>query len=955
MALSIRLVITAAIAAMAFQQETPAEAVERVHDYEILTLENGLRVITVEDFSTPLTAVHVWYHVGSKDEDPERQGFAHMFEHMMFRGTDRMEPEEHFERIREVGGYANAFTSFDYTAYINTVPANQLDLVLWLEADRMMFLNVNDEQFVIERRVVEEERRQYLNRPYGTVFEELLPVLFEDRAYRWHPIGNIEHLRAAALLELQEFWDTYYLPNNAVVAIVGAVSHEEAQEKARKYFGWMPRGPEPPRPEMDAPEQEEERDITIEERLGPVPQLNFFYRGVPRKHPDYSPLRILMNVLGHGDSSRLYEDLVRDKGVADTVFASAGPFEVDGYLRMAATLQPGQDLDEILSELDEHVANVREEPISERELTKVQNQLMRNAITGLFRMDNRARELGQATLELGHPEGLNEELEAIQAVTPDDVLRVAQEYLAPERRTVVRVVPNPEAEPHPDQFLIADEEGAREVAGEETETEPTGVKADAVEPEYIPDEPPVADRIGELPETEVEEFELENGLRVAVIEDDRLPFVNLKLGLRYGAWSEDPETPGAASMAMAMLTRGTENYTASELAELLEYNALSLSGTANMDTAEVNASGLSDKIETAFELMAEVIRRPTFPGDEFETVQRQRISSRSVDEQDAGYLADRALRQQLFAGHPYERSARGELEDIEALTPVISRKWWETHMRPDAAVLYVAGDVTEEQVRELAEAEFGGWEAEGERPAIELPEVPEKRDTHIYVVDRPGSVQSHIRIGQPTITRGHPDYHKSQVFTQIYGASGASRLFQVVRAERGLTYGVAGVIRPQLKAGNFWTYTFTQTANTAEALASVLEVLDSMREDPPTDAELESARSYLVGNLPTQIETPNDVINYQWIFEYYDQPRDYLQQALEGYQETTREDVMRIAEEIVDPNSLCIVVVGEADAFLEDLKEIAPVTVLEAVEEAEEPPMPEDMPGPDPDATLETP
>ncbi|MFP4172351.1 MAG: M16 family metallopeptidase [Candidatus Hydrogenedentota bacterium] len=953
--MSTRLLIGAAIAAASFCQPTSAEVEERVHDYEIVTLENGLRVVTVEDFSTPLTAVHVWYHVGAKDEDPERQGFAHMFEHMMFRGTDRVEPEEHFERIREVGGSANAFTSFDYTAYVNTVPSNQLELALWLEADRMMFLDVNQEHFVTERRVVEEERRQYLNRPYGTVFEEILPVLFEDRPYRWHPIGNIEHLRAAALRELQDFWDTYYLPNNAVVAIVGAVSHEDAQEKARKYFGWMPRGPEPPRPEKDAPEQEEERDITIEERLGPVPQLNFFYRGVPRKHADYAPLRILMNVLGYGNSSRLYEDLVRDKGAADSVSASAGPFEVDGYLRMAATLQPGQDLDEILSELDEHVENVREEPISERELTKVQNQLMRNAISGLFRMDNRARELGQATLELGHPEGLNEELEAIRSVTPEDVLRVAQEYLTPAKRTVVRVVPEPDAEPHPDVFLIADEEGAQEVAGEETETEPTGVKAEVTEPDHIPDEPPMADLISELPETEVEETELDNGLRLAVIEDDRLPYVQMKLGLRYGAWAEDPETPGAASMAMAMLTRGTENYTASELAEQLEYNAISLSGSADMDTATVNASGLSDKIETAFELMAEVVRRPTFPEEEFKTVQRQRISSRSVDEEDPGYLADRALRQQLFEGHPYARSPRGELEDIEALTAETARDWWETYMRPDAAVLYVAGDVTTERARELAEAEFGGWEAEGERPPVELPGIPEKEDTQIYVVDRPGSVQSQIRVGQPTITRGHPDYHKAQVFTQVYGASSASRLFQVVRAERGLTYGVRGLIRPQLKAGNFWTYTFTQTANTAETLASVLEVLDSMREEPPTDEELESARSYLMGNLPTQMESLEDVVNYQWIFDYYDQPRDYLQKALEEYQETTREDVMRIAEEVIDPDSLCIVVVGEADAFLDDLKEIAPVTVVEEVEETEEPPMPEDMPAPDPDAPLETP
>ena len=216
-------------------------------EYRETVLDNGLRVITHEDFSCPIVVVDLWYHVGSKDEDPERQGFAHMFEHMMFRGTDRLGPTDHFDHIRRIGGSCNAYTSFDQTVYVQRVPANQLELVLWLEAERMSFLRIDQEAFDIERKVVEEERRMGLNAPYGTLLEEALAEMFALHPYRWPPIGKIAHLRAASVPELRSFWMEYYVPNNATLIIAGAVKHEEAQRLARQYFEWIPRAADPPR------------------------------------------------------------------------------------------------------------------------------------------------------------------------------------------------------------------------------------------------------------------------------------------------------------------------------------------------------------------------------------------------------------------------------------------------------------------------------------------------------------------------------------------------------------------------------------------------------------------------------------------------------------------------------------------------------------------------------------
>lgn len=295
------------------------------------TLDNGLRVIVMEDHSAPLVAVQVWYHVGSKDENPERQGFAHMFEHMMFRGTDVLGPEEHFEFIRRTGGDCNAFTAFDNTTYVNTLPSNQLELALWLEADRMAFLKIDDESFYKERSVVEEERRlRSLNTPYGTVPEKLLPALFKEHPYRWTPIGQIPHLRAATIDELQQFWDRYYTPSNATLVVVGDVTHAKVQELAKKYFGWIPTIPEPQHVTIKEPRQTEPRSITIPEKKGPIPIIGYMYRGVPQAHADALPLEMLMTILGGGESSRLYKDLVKDQQVAQFAVAGAFSLQDDG-------------------------------------------------------------------------------------------------------------------------------------------------------------------------------------------------------------------------------------------------------------------------------------------------------------------------------------------------------------------------------------------------------------------------------------------------------------------------------------------------------------------------------------------------------------------------------------------------------------------------------------------------
>ncbi len=416
---------------------------EKTYDYRQSTLENGLQVITLEDHSCPIVSVQIWYHVGSKDEDSERQGFAHMFEHMMFRGTDRLGPTDHFDLIRQTGGTTNGYTNFDSTTYLETLPSNQLELALWLEAERMALLRIDQESFDTERKVVEEERRMGLNRPFGTLIENVMPELFRVHPYQWTPIGKIPHLRAATVAELRDFWNRYYVPNNATLVIVGDVDHEAALTLARKYLGWIPRVDDPPRVTVREPLPEKEREVTIREPNAPVPLVMISYRTVPVSDDDAVPLDLLSTILAGGSSSRLYRELVAEKQLAVAADSIGLALEQDGMLGFMAVLSPeGSQPADVLEVIQRQIDRVRSEPVSASELTKAKNQQLSALVTQNLTIDRKARAIGYAAVVEGDVSRVNQQIDAVRAVTVEDLQRVAQTYLSPDRSLVIRVPRN---------------------------------------------------------------------------------------------------------------------------------------------------------------------------------------------------------------------------------------------------------------------------------------------------------------------------------------------------------------------------------------------------------------------------------------------------------------------------------------------------------------------------------
>jgi len=891
-------------------------------------LENGLTVVTHEDFSNPLVSVQVWYHVGSKDEPETRQGMAHLVEHLMFRGSAAVGDYQHGDLIQAAGGNTNAYTYFDHTAYVNTVPVAEFDLALWLEAERMAFLDVRDDAFETERNVVEEERRTAnLNAPYGTLPERVMAALFEQHPYRWLPIGTLAHLRATTPTDVRRFWDIYYVPNNATLVIAGAVTHESALAAARRYFGWIPRGAEPPRVRGKEPPQTSERDLCLPERRGPVPLAGYVYRGVPASHPDAIPLRMVLWLLAHGEDSRMYRDLVRERGLCVVLLTQDFCLEQDGVAGFVGALHPvryylgklnplGRPGDAIFRAFDRHIAEFQRNGPTPGELEKVKQQFRRAAASGCLTVEQRAWKFGEAAILHGDPDWVNREAAAVEAVTAEDLRRVASTCLTAERRTRVRVLPDRSFNYEP---------GAGVDLAPPPFAEAPWHKAAWTRPVGFPATPPVSGTPPEIPTIPAQKHELANGLNVVVIPDRESPLFLAAMGFREGPRAEP--RPGATALALKALSKGTENRSADELAQFIEQRALMVQEVVVMDASLLAVSGLSETGPDCLDLLAELVISPTFPRSELRQLRRQERVMLRYAHSDPSYRADIELRRRLFGADPYARAATGGPGDVRRLNRRDVTHWWQAIARPDDAVLYLGGDLDPETAVRWAEQAFSAWTAptiSRETVSAALPPSPEP--ARVYLTSIPGAVQSQIRIGQLAFAPDHPDYFPAQLFSEIYGGSFDSRLNKALRGAQGRTYGAYGGFTFFKRGGYFASSVSTQTEQTSQALASMLDVLEGMRAAPPSPDELQRAVSHLTGRTILDLETFAEVISWLWYLELMELPSDYLARSYAAFAAMTPEDILRVAQEQVDPSHLTIAVTGDAEAIEAGLQAFGTVT-----------------------------
>lgn len=410
------------------------------------TLKNGLRVVLSEDHSAPTYSICVTYDVGSRDEKPGHTGFAHLFEHMMFQGSENVGKGEHFILIENNGGGMNGTTNTDRTNYFETMPANQLDLGLFLESDRMKSLAVTQANLDNQRNAVQEERRLRVdNQPYGKTSEAISDTAYDNFGYKHSTIGSMADLNAASLEELQNFFRIYYAPNNAVLALVGDFKKDEALAKIKKYFEGIPSQPAPARPDMTEPQQNAERRKSVEDGFAQVPRIDIVYKIPAYNSPDYMSLNVLMSILGSGQSSRLYQELVKVKQIAANVFANAGARRATGLASIITLVRPGTKMEDVELAIYEEVDKLQTQPVADWELEKVRLKYRHDHAAQMSSTLSRAVSLAYYMVAWNDPEVINTEEARLDAVTKDDLMRVAKTYLIPTNRSVITTIPRPKS------------------------------------------------------------------------------------------------------------------------------------------------------------------------------------------------------------------------------------------------------------------------------------------------------------------------------------------------------------------------------------------------------------------------------------------------------------------------------------------------------------------------------
>jgi zinc protease len=924
-----------------------------------ITLSNGLQILTLEDHSSPLVAVQIWYHVGSADEPAGRQGFAHLFEHMMFRGTDHLGPTDHFDLLHSIGGDCNAYTAFDETCYHETLPAQQLELALWLESERMAFLTVDAAGFTTERKVVEEERRLNLGLPYGEIADKGPPLIFGQHPYGHDPLGTFRDLRQATPSDVHDWWASRYTPDNATLVIVGDVKTESARAMCERYFGWIPPVRLEPRNIPTLGPWEEPQEITLNLANAPAPGVGMVWRTVPEGDADALAMDLLGTILGgdalaivqgSANSSRLYRRLVAEEHLA--VMATALQFSMShaGVFGAGAALSPiGGDPARTLSALRAEIERLCAQAVTDAELEKARSQvgvtLLREAqtVAGKASLIGRAAVLGK-----GVPE-LNSRLERLRNITRADLQRATQKYLDPKRAMTVTL---------PGSSLWNQLANLFFQNRKSEEAAPAAFASDILlrgrpgvtRPVDFPLQPPLSQDSPSIPNPIVEEHRLRNGLRVLVIPKSNTSMVQAVLALPFGSWAESK--PGAAAMALRLLAKGTELHDEKALAEELDRYGIQLSGSADHDDSRVQMSCLLGDVERAFGLMAEVVARPTFPKALFNTAITQARTELQIADTTPFVFAEREFERHLFSGHPYGRRALGDPTDLAALKVEDLALFWQSVAKPDKASLIIAGGLTGEQALALAEHYFGDWrpkdasgtskvalskapDAESQTRSIAPPEItpPPAPDrpgaTHILLVDSPGASQSQICIGGLGIATADKDKPIANLVGSYFGGTFGSRLMKAIRVEKGSTYGASGGFQANRFAGSFLVQTFTKTASTAETVRIALAEIKGLVERPPSMGELSLHKRYFLGSAAARFETPSQIASQFTHIALNGLPIDHLQRSLATISSATPNQCKSFARRVVDADHLLIVVVGDASIIARDLAAIAQVSTID--------------------------
>ncbi len=894
--------------------------------FEKYQLENGLTVILNEDKSDPIAAVAILYHVGSSRETEGKTGFAHLFEHMMFQRSENVGEDQLFKLIQGAGGDLNGGTSFDNTVYYEVIPKNALEMVLWLESDRMGYLEntVTQSAFVNQQNIVQNEKRQSVdNAPYGHENALILKTLYpKGHPYSWSVIGEMEDLTNATVDDVKDFHREFYNPRNATLVISGDISKEEVKALVDKYFAEIPGG--------EPIEKRAPMNVTLpstvklyhEDNFAKAPRLTMVFPAPEQFSKDAYALDYLADLLSNGKKTPLYKVLVKDKKLTSTARAMNWSMELTGSFRISVTANPGVNLNDVEKGIFEAFDMFEKEGFTEEDLQRIKAKNETSFYGNFQSILMKSFTLGQYQMYKDNPEFYATDFENTQSVTMEDVKRVYDKYIKGKNFVETSFVPKGET-----ALVVANSVNAGIV--EEDVTKAAEVIAEQTEEEAIVKTPTKTDRSKQPPMGPDPEVTLPtvwtgkraNGIKISGITQSELPLVNCYIIIEGGHLLDDPAKAGLASLTASVMNEGTKNKSPEELEDAIGLLGATISFSGGNESVTIRVSTLKRNFEKTLNLVEEMLFEPRWDEEQFNLAKLRVINTLKRNQANPNYLASTTLNKLIFGeNNIMATELSGTVGSVESLTIDDLKTFYDKNFSPSVSQVIVAGDIDLQRV----EKAFAGINSKWQAKDVQVPQIitsgaPSK--SQIYFVDVPGAKQSVINIGTPSLTRADPDYYPAYVANYKLGGSFNGVFNLILREEKGFTYGARSGFYGAKTYGTFSASSMVRTNSTLESVTIFKTEMEKYRKEMPQEY-IDFTKSALLKGNALNYETLWDLLNMLNTMAMYGLPADYIKQEEAYVRNLTAEKQLEIVNKYIDPAKMYYVVVGDAKTQLKELEKV---------------------------------
>ncbi|MCI0719911.1 MAG: insulinase family protein [Acidobacteria bacterium] len=878
-------------------QAAASSSVEIDIPFQKFVLPNGLTLIVHEDRKAPIVAVNVWYHVGSKNEKPGKSGFAHLFEHLMFNGSENFN-NDYFQAMERIGATdLNGTTSEDRTNYFQNVPKSAVDVALWMESDRMgHLLGVIDKARLDEQRgVVQNEKREGENQPYGVAYELMTKSTYPaGHPYSWTVIGSLEDLNAASLDDVKEWFKTYYGAANATIVLAGDIDAKTAKEKVERYFGDISSGPPVARHQAWIAKRSGTQRQRVEDR---VPQAKIYkIWNIPQNgSAEFDYLNLVTDVLGAGKNSRLYTRLVYRDQIATDVSSSVYPREIGGQFNIEVTARPGEDIAKIERAVDEELARFLAEGPIEKEMQRIKTQFVASFVRGIERiggLGGKSDILAQNQVYFGDPAHYKVTLKRVREASAQNLLNTAKQWLS-DGVYILEVHPFPQY-----KTLTSN-----------------------VDRKKLP-EP------GAAPEVKFPDLRratLSNGMKVILAERHSIPVVNLSLLVDAGYAADQFATPGTAKLAMAMLDEGTKTRTSLQISEELALLGANLASGSNLDVSTVSLSALKANLDASLDIFADVLLNPSFPEADFKRLQKQQLDGIQAEKAQPVQMALRVFPQYLYGkNHAYGNPLTGSGTEatVSKLMRADVERFHQTWFKANNATLVIVGGATLSEMTPKLERLFKDWQ-KGEVPKKNVSQVAHQAKPVVYLMDRPGSLQSIIFAGHIAPPKANPDEIAIETMNNILGGTFTSRVNMNLREDKHWSYAAFTVLPGTRGQRPFFAYAPVQTDKTKESVAELgKELREVLDKRPITDEETAKAVSNQTLELPGSWETMDAIVASIANIVRFGFPDTYYQTYAEKIRQLKTAQLSAAAHKLLAPDKLVWVIVGDRSKIEAGIREL---------------------------------